>query len=65
MTRLMTREEIETAYEWVTGNVIVERFKHLSPIEVSAALVHSHGPFFWGPTGKKAVEDALAVEIVA
>ena len=65
VTRPMTREEIESAYEWETGNVIVERFKHLSPLEVSAVLVHSHGPFVWGPTGKKAVESALAVEIVA
>jgi len=65
VTRPMTRKEIESAYEWETGNVIVERFKDLSPIEVSAVLVHSHGPFVWGSTGKKAVENALAVEIVA
>ena len=45
--------------------VIVERFKDLNPIEVSAVLVHSHGPLVWGPTGRRAVETALAVEIVA
>src|SRR5271165_6188379 len=65
VTRSMTAAEVESAYEWETGNVIVERFKHLDPMEVSAVLVHSHGPFVWGPTGKKAVETALAVEIVA
>ena len=65
VTRSMTAAEVESAYEWETGNVIVERFKHLNPMEVSAVLVHSHGPFVWGPTGKKAVETALAVEIVA
>jgi L-ribulose-5-phosphate 4-epimerase len=27
--------------------------------------VHSHGPFVWGPHWKKAVENALALEIVA
>jgi L-ribulose-5-phosphate 4-epimerase len=49
----MTKEEIESAYEWETGNVIVERFKDLSPLEVSAVLVHSHGPFVWGRPAKK------------
>jgi L-ribulose-5-phosphate 4-epimerase len=65
VTRPMTAEEIQSAYEWETGNVIVERFKHLNPTEVCAVLVNSHGPFVWGPTGKKAVENALALEIVA
>lgn len=65
VTRPMTAEEIQSAYEWETGNVIAERFKHLNPTEVCAVLVNSHGPFVWGPTGKKAVENALALEIVA
>jgi L-ribulose-5-phosphate 4-epimerase len=65
VTREMTREEIETAYEWETGNVIVERFKDLDPLQMSAVLVSSHGPFAWGPGGKKAVESAFALEIVA
>lgn len=65
VTRRMTTEEIATAYEWETGNVIVERFKELDPMQVSAVLVHSHGPFAWGPGGAKAVENALALEIVA
>jgi L-ribulose-5-phosphate 4-epimerase len=45
--------------------VIVERFKDLDPMQVSAVLVHSHGPFAWGTSGPKAVENALALEIVA
>jgi L-ribulose-5-phosphate 4-epimerase len=65
VTRPMTVEEIQSAYEWVTGNVIVERFKDLNPMDVSAVLVNGHGPFVWGPNGKKAVENALALEIVA
>ena len=65
VTRSMTAEEIQSAYEWETGNVIVERFKHLNPTHVCAVLVYGHGPFVWGPTGKKAVENALALEIVA
>jgi len=65
VTRSMTAEEIQSAYERETANVIVERFNDLDPTQVCAVLVHSHGPFAWGPTGKKAVENALALEIVA
>ena len=65
VTRPMTPAEIEAAYEWETGNVIVERFAALDPLRVPAVLVHGHGPFTWGPGGKRAVENALALEIVA
>jgi L-ribulose-5-phosphate 4-epimerase len=65
VTRPMTAEEVRSAYEWETGNVILERFKNLDPTDVSAVLVHGHGPFAWGPNGKKAIENALALEIVA
>jgi L-ribulose-5-phosphate 4-epimerase len=65
VTRPMTPEEIGAAYEWETGNVIVERFRDLDPEQVSAVLVHGHGPFAWGPSGAKAVENALALEIIA
>src|SRR5438105_3487720 len=47
VTRPMTAEEIQSAYEWETGNVIVERFKHLNPTNVCAVLVYGHGPFVW------------------
>jgi len=65
VTRPMTPEEIASAYEWETGNVIVERFNDIDPMQVSAVLVHSHGPFAWGTSSAKAVENALALEIVA
>ena len=65
VTRMMTAQEIESAYEWETGNVIVERFTALDPNQVCAVLVRNHGPFAWGISGKKAVENALALEIVA
>jgi L-ribulose-5-phosphate 4-epimerase len=65
VTRQMSSEEIQSAYEWETGNVIVERFRDLDPEHVSAVLVHGHGPFSWGPSGAKAVETALALEIIA
>ena len=65
VTRAMTSAEIQSAYEWETGNVIVERFENLDPEQVSAVLVSGHGPFAWGPSGTNAVENALALEIVA
>lgn len=69
VTRPMATEEIQSAYEWETGNVIVERFEKatppLDPAYVCAVLVHSHGPFVWGPSGKDAVEHAFALEILA
>lgn len=65
VTRPLTPEEIQGAYEWETGTVIVERFATLDPQRMSAVLVHGHGPFAWGPSAAKAVENALALEIVA
>lgn len=65
VTRMMTAQEIEAGYEWETGNVIVERFKDLNPTQICAVLVQSHGPFAWGPSGSKAVENALALEVIA
>jgi L-ribulose-5-phosphate 4-epimerase len=43
----------------------VERFTSLDPVSVSAVLVHGHAPFVWGPSGKKAIENAVALEIIA
>ncbi|PTY00298.1 L-ribulose-5-phosphate 4-epimerase [Spartobacteria bacterium LR76] len=65
VTRAMTPGEISAAYEWETGNVIVERFQDLDPGQIPAVLVRNHGPFAWGPSGAKAVETAQALEIVA
>jgi L-ribulose-5-phosphate 4-epimerase len=65
VTRAMTLEEIASAYEWETGNVIVERFEGIDPEQIPAVLVRNHGPFTWGPSGAKAVETAQALEIVA
>jgi len=65
ITRELTTEEIADAYEANTGEVIVERFADLDPGEMPAVLVAGHGPFAWGPTVEKAVENAVALEIVA
>ena len=65
VTRAMTEAEVRGDYEWETGNAIVDCFRGLDPLMMPAVLVRNHGPFTWGPGGKKAVETALALEIVA
>ncbi len=64
-TRRMTAEEIGGRYELETGNVIVERFRHLDPDSIPAVLVHSHGPFCWGKDANEAVHNAVVLEEVA
>ncbi len=65
VTRKLTPAEITGAYEWETGNVIVERFKDLDPLDCPAVLVNRHAPFAWGPTVAKAIEVAVAAECCA
>jgi L-ribulose-5-phosphate 4-epimerase len=65
VTRKMTAKEIASAYEWETGNVILERFTKIDPLDCPAVLVNRHAPFTWGPTVAKAVEIAVAAECCA
>lgn len=65
VTRIISPEEIKRHYEWETGKVIEETFKDLDPNQVNAVLFNGHGPFIWGTSGKKAVEIAFALEVIA
>src|SRR5271157_64806 len=65
VTRSLTGREIRGGYETETGRVILERFSKLSAEEIPGVLVAHHGPFAWGPTAAKAVENAVAVELCA
>ena len=60
VTRPLTDAEIDQDYELNTGRVIVECFKKrgIDPEQVPGVLVASHGPFAWGATIEKAVENA-------
>jgi len=65
VTEVMTAQEIENDYELNTGKVIVRRFSKIGPMEVPAVLVANHGPFTWGKTPQKSVENAVVLEQVA
>ena len=67
VTRELTGEEIGADYERRTGDVIVETVTGLGldPLQRPAVLVASHGPFAWGADAEKAVENAIALEVVA
>jgi L-ribulose-5-phosphate 4-epimerase len=66
-TRRLTADEIAGRYEERTGEAIAETFtvRGLDPLETPAALVASHGPFAWGADVEAAVENAVALEVVA
>lgn len=63
-TRELTPEEIADAYEKNTGLVIAETFRErgIDPMAVPAVLVRKHGPFAWGASPEKAVENALVLD---
>ena len=67
VTRPMTEAEVGDDYEKNTGHVIVETFttRGISPVEMTAVLVASHGPFTWGDDPFKAIEHAEVLEYVA
>lgn len=64
-TRALSDGEIHSEYEKNTGLVIAETFKGADYRAVPAALVKGHGPFTWGATCEKAVENAVTLEEVA
>ena len=64
-TRKMTDTEIKADYEKETGTVIIERFKDISPEQMPAVNVHSHGPFTWGKDALTAVHNAVVLEEIS
>ena len=66
-TRPLRDDEVAGAYEHNTGAVITETFRGrgVDPDRVPGVLVAGHGPFAWGPTAAKAVENAVVLEAAA
>jgi L-ribulose-5-phosphate 4-epimerase len=64
-TREMKKEEIRGSYELETGNVIVETFSMLDPLQIPGVLVNAHAPFTWGENPNNAVHNAVVLEEVA
>jgi len=67
VTRALKKAEVARDYERNTGLVIVETFRkgRLSPEQIAAVLVRSHGPFTWGKDAATAVENARVLEVLA
>jgi L-ribulose-5-phosphate 4-epimerase len=67
VTRDLTHAEVARNYEKNTGLLIVETFRahRLSPDEIPAVLVASHGPFTWGADPLAALEHARVLEYLA
>jgi L-ribulose-5-phosphate 4-epimerase len=65
VTAALKPEEIETDYEWNTGQAIVRRFKETDPLSMPAVLVAGHAPFCWGVSPREAAHTAWMLEEVA
>jgi L-ribulose-5-phosphate 4-epimerase len=67
IARALSADEIANDYESNTGRAIVERFVTggIDPLQVPGVLLPGHGPFAWGATPAKAMENAIVLEEVA
>ncbi len=63
----MDDEQINGEYEKQTGYHISDTFasRRINCMDIPACLVASHGPFTWGKSPEKSVENALVLEEVA
>jgi L-ribulose-5-phosphate 4-epimerase len=65
VTRPLSKQEVDEAYEAHTGRVIIERFAKLDPAAMPAVLVAGHAPFAFGKNAADSVKNAVALEAVA
>ncbi len=65
ITPSMSAEEIQSGYEWNTGQVIIRRFDGIDPLLTPAVLVAGHAPFCWGASVTDAAHTAVVVEEIA
>ena len=67
VSRSLTRDEVQEAYEKNTGRVIVEIVKETGreALDVPGVLVRNHGPFTWGKDPEEAVYHSVVLEEIA
>jgi L-ribulose-5-phosphate 4-epimerase len=65
VTEPMQPAEIQSDYEWNTGQSIIRRMANLDPREVPAVLVAGHAPFCWGASPGEAADVAAVLEEIA
>ena len=65
VTAMLKAEEIESEYEWNTGQAIIRRFEKIDPFEMPGVLVAGHAPFCWGSSPRDAAHTAWMLEEVA
>ncbi|MGH9653569.1 MAG: L-ribulose-5-phosphate 4-epimerase AraD [Bryobacteraceae bacterium] len=65
VTEPMPSGEIQSEYEWNTGQAIIRRFASLDPLSMPAVLVAGHGPFCWGASADDAAHNAIMLEELA
>lgn len=63
-TRQLIEAEVQAEYEENTGKVIIECFKEkeICPQAIPGILVSGHGPFTFGSTPEKAVENMIVLD---
>jgi L-ribulose-5-phosphate 4-epimerase len=64
-TDVMNDEMVKGDYEEETGHQILKTFATLSHKEVEMVLVACHGPFTWGNSAEKALENSIMLEQIA
>lgn len=65
VTRMLTKAEVDEAYEKNTGRVIIETFEGKEPLYTPAVLCAGHGPFTWGRDAAESVHNAVVLEELA
>jgi len=65
ITPAMQSGDIQSSYEWNTGQVIIRRLAGMDPLLTPAVLVAGHAPFCWGTSVMDAAHTAAIVEEIA
>ena len=65
VTDRMLPGEIESNYEWNTGQMILRHFTGVDPLAKPGVLVAGHAPFCWGRTPAEAAHNAVVLEEIA